>query len=290
MKSASPPPPPPFNAIIPFMNSKIHKIVNFLPNFGINHCIFSISPKYNTNQLFKSIEIVTKKKNLPIVMGYNNNILMHNKLFIYCEDGKLHIECSHLYYDFFSICKLLEIIDSHLVSNICETSQYKTEELLCPAFDYRRIVNKEVFYKSYSINNIHSTIKIIHLLQKYENISVIVDSRKQAKCINQYGNHAFSFFLKKNDNFIELLKASKTIEDFPVNNYCLPEPFVMFNSTLKIKLPSFIDELITINTHNMYPIIFITPISNVLGKSTVLCNQKGFEFLNYHKIVFNDDS
>ena len=271
--------PPPFNAIIPFINSSIHNIVEFCRDWDIIHVIFSISSKCNINTLFKSIEIITKKQNIPIMMGYNNDIHIHNKIFIYCECGKLHIECSHLYYDLYSIFLLLETIDSQLVSNICETSQYKSEELLCPAFDYRRLCKKENFYRSYSIN-IHSSIQFIHLLQKYVNIVVIVDSRKQDKCINQYGNHARKFFIKKNDNFIELLKASKTIADFQVQNYFLNEPFVLFNSILKLKLPSFIDELITVNVNNIYPVIFITPISNVSGESNVLCNPKGFEFLS----------
>jgi hypothetical protein len=277
-------PPIPLQPIISSIKSIINNISDFIEDNTLIHMVFSLSSKFNTNELFKSIEIVKEKQNIPIVMGYNNNIQIDNEINIYYESDKLNVKFSHFYYDAFSIFKLLNDIYLQMVSNKCETFQYKIK-VSHTAIDYTQLF-KHVYLKQYSINNIPSSIQIIQKLQQFSNIEVIVDARIQKKCTNEYGNHRKSFFITKHDNFIKKLKASRTIVDFPVRDKFSVEPFVLFNSYLKFKLPLFIDEFISMNSHEMYPVILITPISNVSGKSAVLCNKKGFEFFNYRKISF----
>lgn len=114
-------------------------------------------------------------------------------------------------------------------------------------------------------------------------LNIHINVRKNLGFENKLGWYTDYFYLSHMDTgFIHRLKNIKNIGEIPTWNP-LMGPTLEFNSYAKYKLPSFLDEMIGMNSHIWFPYLIITPKSNTNGKCRFIYNQGTKFFLDYMK-------
>lgn len=266
------------------MNKMIDTVVTRINQNSVVSFIFSVNLNCNLDRLHKSVLRLKKKTGIPLFPVYHKTpVVINDTIFIFIKFHEICVLFSHYFYDGASIFKILQEIDLLYQGKKHSLTFQKNNVHSC--FYLTREV--ESYYTSHETMDINKTEDVIKKLQKFTNLDIVIDHRFQTRQLNKIGNLVTLFYTRQEDSFIKKLKATQHIKDFPRCNY-FKEPVVYFNSYLKFKLPSFIDEFVTTNIQNIFPAILITPKSNKTGKCMLMANKPGLKLLKKNNYSFND--
>lgn len=286
-----------------FLNNILHNIsinslttvIDVTKNTQFIELFFYLDDYFDLNKFSASIEKFNIKYNIPIKMikQYEEFIFLNFEIYICINAKMMAIICSHKYYDARSIYKILELIDGEY-KNVNTNEVINLDNIfLINNFEYGSIINylfREKKFIDFKMRDQlvlfkHTTntksLEIINEIQDLFaplDILLIIDKRKELNIPeNTISCYTDLYYIKNHEkDFINKIKNVK-------NNFSIfDNNFILCNSYLKFKLPSFCIEQvpIDINLHEIkfFYYIFITP-KNKEGNSSIFMNKNLYNLL-----------
>jgi hypothetical protein len=251
--------------------------MNILFNFRVS-LFFTLHENVDVNKLIKSIKKLSESNdNIFIIIESNTSDVHDNRIYFTLQNNILKINCSHIFYDGYSIwliCQKIQAVYNNEIKNytfkIYDKAEYSTLNLvtntinLLPKINIKKLYNsliKSKFIKTKikilktNLNEI-STKEIIHYLVgklQLEEYCLLVNARKQYKEYeNVLGN--LIYFSENLNKKIDIRRHLRTHLQKSINKKSIEQKInntvpngLLINSYLNFTIPSFARDITVIN-------------------------------------------
>jgi hypothetical protein len=277
------------------MDSIINIFTKTVNNLTTLRLSFYLDDTFDLNKFSKSIEEVSEQISIPIKIAHINEIilLLNYEIYICINDKIMALKCSHKHYDAESIYIILNEIDNKYKNLNTNETIYFGDSFLENKFIFSSLLNNIlnepfnfeisddlVLFEKVTSNNSIEVINNIHELFKHNDLVIVINTRKNLNISKKMlGDYTYVYYLKSGENnWVSELKNIKNISEIPAPSIPnLNDNFIVINSYLKYKIPSFCVKQLPNYLNFLKYYIFITP-KDKDGISSIYMNKNLYNF------------